>query len=65
MFRKVRRELGGAERGIDFGVVGKSKLEADTESEYVRERTVALVAEDVRLAVHARSVARCGSSRQR
>jgi hypothetical protein len=51
-----QRELGGAEREIDFGVVGKSKLEADTESRRVRERAVALVAENARLAVHAGSV---------
>ena len=60
-----QRELGGAEREIDFRVVGKSKLKADTESGHVREGAVALVAEDVRLVVHARNLARGASSDQR
>lgn len=47
-----QREFGGAEGEIDFRVVRKAKLKADAESGYVREGTVALVAEDVRLAVH-------------
>jgi len=52
-----QRELGRAVREIVFCVVGKSKLEADTESGYVREGAVALVAEDVRSVVHARNLA--------
>ena len=60
-----QRELGRDEREIDFCVVGKPKLETDAESGHVREGAVALVAEDVGLAVHAGSVACTMCSRQR
>ena len=60
-----QREFGGAEREVNLRVVRQAELESGVEAGHVGEGAVALVAEDVGLAVHAGSLARGCCSRQR